>query len=53
MATRKHGLLAAASRRRIANPPQINNLPHKQSARVARVHTGEELGWFRRRFVAN
>ncbi|HXB75713.1 MAG TPA: hypothetical protein VNY05_46200, partial [Candidatus Acidoferrales bacterium] len=29
---------------RIANPPQVNNLPHKQSARVARVHTGEELG---------
>jgi len=26
----QHGPLAAASRRRINNPPQIANLPHKE-----------------------
>jgi hypothetical protein len=33
----KRGALAAASRRRINNPPQINNLPHKLRAPSRKV----------------
>ena len=37
-----------------AGPPRASGSPHKQSARVARVQTGEELGAFpRRHFVAD
>ena len=38
------GRLAAASRRRINNPPQINNLPHKRLMPTTHKHHGPHCG---------